>query len=284
MAVYRRTSRRRSILVLLVLTSITLITLDTRANGGGVTGSVRDSVRDAVAPAQDAVDNALSPVADWFDGVTSSGDLKRENAQLRRELEAARGRANQARAAIAANRELTALDGLTWTPGVPSVVAQITAASPGNFEATVGLNKGTGAGIRAGNPVVAGDGLVGRVAEASGRRATVLMLTDPSSGVSVRLESGANAVVTGRAGSSLLALEFLQPEDVEVKVGEMVTTSGLEPSRFPADIPVGKVVSVKKIPGALTQRILVRPLAEVGRLSYVRVLQWPAPGTSGLGG
>lgn len=277
MAVYRRTSRRRSVLILLVLTSITLITLDTRANGGGVTGSVRDAVRDAVAPAQDAVDDALSPVADWFDGVTSSGDLKRENARLRRELEAARGRANAARAAIAQNRELTELEDLTFVEGLDSVVAQITAASPGNFEETVGLNRGTDAGIVAGNPVVAGDGLVGRVASASGQRATVLMLTDPRSGVSVRLEgSGAAGVVNGRAGRDLLALEFLQPENVEVKKGEMVFTSGLEPSRFPPGIPVGKVVSVRRTPGALTQRIMVRPLADVGRLSFVRVLDWPA--------
>jgi rod shape-determining protein MreC len=217
--------------------------------------------------------------------VTSSGDLKRENARLRRELESARGRANAARAALAQNRELTELDGLTWTAGIPSVAAQITTASPGNFEETVGLDRGSRAGIVAGNPVVGGDGLVGRVAEASGRRAIVLLLTDPRSGVSVRLEgSGANAVVNGRAGSDLLALEFLQPQDVAVKKGEMVFTSGLEPSRFPPGIPVGKVVSIRKTPGALTQRIQVRPLADVGRLSYVRALQWPAAGSAGLGG
>jgi len=279
-AVYRRTHRRRSVLILLVLTSITLITLDTRANGGGVTGSARNAVRDAVAPAQDAVDDALSPVADWFDGVTSSGDLKRENARLRRELEAARGKANSARAALQQNRELTTIDSLPWTPGIPGVVAQITTPSPGNFEDTIGLDKGSDAGIVVGNPVVSGDGLVGRVAEVSGRRATVLMLTDPSSGVSVRLEgSNANAVVNGRAGGDDLTLEFLDPDTADVKVGEMVFTSGLEPSRFPPGIPVGKVTSVKKSPGALTSRIMVRPLAEVGRLSYVRALQWPTAGT-----
>jgi rod shape-determining protein MreC len=186
---------------------------------------------------------------------------------------------------MAQNRELTRLDDLPWTAGIPSVVAQLTTPSPGNFEETIGLNKGTADGIAAGNPVVAGDGLVGRVAEVSGRRATVLMLNDPSSGVSVRLEgSGANAVVNGRAGSDLLALEFLQPDDVTVKKGEMVFTSGLEPSRFPAGIPVGKVESVRKSAGALTQRITVRPLAEVGRLSYVRVLQWPSTGSPGPGG
>ena len=92
MAVYRRTSRRRSVLILLVLTSITLITIDARSNGGGVTRTVRDAARDTMAPVQSAVDDVLSPVADWFDGVAQSGNLKDENRTLRRELAQARGR------------------------------------------------------------------------------------------------------------------------------------------------------------------------------------------------
>jgi rod shape-determining protein MreC len=98
-AVYRRTSRRRSVLILLILTSITLITVDARGNNGGVTRTVRDSARDAMAPVQEAVDDILSPVADWFDGVTEGADLKQENRVLRRQLAEARGEAAQSRSA-----------------------------------------------------------------------------------------------------------------------------------------------------------------------------------------
>ena len=111
-----------------------------------------------------------------------------------------------------------------------------------------------------------------------GKRATVLLLTDPDSGVAVRLEnSGGTGLANGRAGSDLLRLDFVDP-DFKVKSGELVFTA--QSSRYPSDIPVGRVVSVKKAPGAIEQTILLQPLADIGRASVVKVLQ-TAPGGQG---
>ena len=60
MVVYRRESRRRPILVMVVITSLALITLDT--GGSGVIASIRSSARDVIAPVQDVVDDAFHPV------------------------------------------------------------------------------------------------------------------------------------------------------------------------------------------------------------------------------
>lgn len=265
-------------LILLILTSITLITVDARGNNGGVTRTVRDQARDAIAPVQEAVDDILSPVADWFDGVTQSADLKQENRVLRRQLAEARGEAALSRGARRQIRELRRLAELPYAPDAPGVTAQVIAGSPGNFESTIAVDKGSDAGIATGMPVVTGDGLVGRVVQASGKRATVLLLTDPGSGVFVRLEhSGGTGVASGRAGSDLLRLDFVKPE-FKVKPGELVFTAA--DSRYPADIPVGRVVSVKKAPGAIEQTILLQPLADIGRASVVKVLQ-TTPGGSG---
>ena len=86
-------------------------------------------------------------------------------------------------------------------------------------------------------------------------------------------------MLNGRAGSNLLRLEVAP--DVTVKRGDLLFTSGLEGSVFPANIPVGRVVSVKKEPGAIEQTILVRPLVDVGRASFVRALEWPPRGAGG---
>jgi rod shape-determining protein MreC len=272
MAVYRRTSRRRSVLILLVLTSITLITIDARSNGGGVTRTVRDAARDTMAPVQSAVDDVLSPVADWFDGVAQSGNLKDENRTLRRELAQARGEAAQSRAVRRENEELRKLAQLPLTQNLPGVDAQVIAGSPGNFESTVTLDRGSDAGIATGMPVVTGDGLVGRIVQASRKRATVLLLTDPNSGVAVRLEkSGGTGVASGRAGSNLLGLDFVNPS-FKVTKNELVSTA--DSSRYPANIPVGRVASVKTSPGAIEQTILVQPLADIARSSVVRVLKF----------
>jgi rod shape-determining protein MreC len=265
------------VLVLLVLTAVTLITLDQRGSGGGVIGSARDSARDAIAPVQSAVDDAFRPIRDWWDSVSDGASLKSENARLRKQLADARSDARSAEPALRENEELKQLTQLPFTGGIPVVATQIVSASPGNFQSSVELNKGTDDGIAVGQPVLAGKGLVGRITSASKLRSTVLLLTDPASEVGVRLPPPTNAtgVAKGRAGSDLLTLDFVSP-DVEVTRGEVVSTAGLQNAVFPAGLPVARVVSVEKSAGDLDQKIMLRPLVNVGRLEFLDVLMWPA--------
>lgn len=262
-------------LVLLVLTAVTLITLDQRGSGGGLIGSARDGARDAIAPVQTAVDDAFRPVGDWWSGVSDSAGLKSENARLRKQLADARSRALSAAPALRENEELKQLTQLPFVGGIPTVATQIVSASPGNFVSSVELNKGTEAGIVVGNPVVAGQGLVGRITSTSKQRSTVLLLTDPASEVGVRLPPpvSATGVAKGRAGANLLTLDFVSP-DVDVNRGDIVNTAGLQNAAFPAGLPVARVVSVDKSAGDLDQKIALRPLVNVGRLEFLDVLMW----------
>ena len=60
MDVYRQDRRRRFTLVLLVITSLALISLDER--GTGIIDSARTAAQDVVAPVQDLADDAINPV------------------------------------------------------------------------------------------------------------------------------------------------------------------------------------------------------------------------------
>lgn len=262
-------------LVLLVLTAVTLITLDQRGAGSGLITSARDGARDAIAPVQTAVDDAFRPVSDWWSGVSEGAELKSENSRLRKRLADARSRARAAGPALRENKQLKELDALPFVGGVPTVTTQVVAASPGNFVSSVELNKGTDAGIAIGNPVVAGQGLVGRITSATKRRSTVLLLTDPESEVGVRFATtGGTGLAKGRAGSNLLTLDFVSP-DVDVTKGDVVSTAGLQNAAFPAGLPVATVVSVEKSAGDLDQKITLRPLLNASRLDFLDVLRWP---------
>ena len=235
-----RPNRRRTILILLVLASITLITLDTRGGDNGIGGRVRNTARDVFAPVQDGVDSVTQPIEDWWDGVTRSGDIKAENRKLRRELQRARGQADAARATLRDNRELRRLANLTFVGDLKGVNAQIILGSPGNFEATVALDKGTDDGVVVDQPVVSGRGLLGRIARASGKRSTVLLLTDRDSGVDVRdTRTNQRGIINGRPDATLQQLDNLYgPGDI--KAGDILVTAGTAGGPFPPDIPVGQ--------------------------------------------
>jgi rod shape-determining protein MreC len=271
MVVYRR-GNRRSVLILLFVTSITLITLDVR--GSGQIAGARSVAHDVVAPIASAADTVFSPVGDWIGGVTHAGTLKDENSRLRKELDELKGKAARNRAFESENEELSKLLDLPYTEDSDAIAARVVSGSPGNFEWTVQIDRGTGDGVTEGMAVVTGAGLVGRVVEASGSRATVLLLRDPESGVEVVTETArTSGVAQGRTGESTLRLDFVDPA-VPVDEDELVFTSGGD-SRFPPSIPVARVEKVEKKRGELQQDIVLRPLVDLDSLEFVKVLRPP---------
>ena len=290
MVMSRRRSRRRSVLVLLVLSAVTLITLDQRGNTNAIQ-SLRDGANDAIAPVQSAVDGVFEPITDWWAGVTEASSLKRENARLERELAEATTAARRATPLELENQELRNLAGLTSVADLDRITTEIVAGTPGNFGSTVQLNKGSEAGIAVGMPVVAGTGLAGRITSVSAKRATVLLLTDPDSQVGVRFTTNeALGLAQGRAASAMLTLSILLDPgapnvEIDIPEGEVVVTAGLENGAFPAGLPVGRVDSAVTTGRDLDPRVLVEPLVNVSHLRFLDVLVWPVAGSEpGAGG
>ncbi len=274
MAVYRRSRRNRFFLVLLALTSVTVLTLDYRGGGDGALESVRQTARDAFAPVQAAADWAFSPVAGFFGSIGDFGDLRSENARLRRELEAARADAIRGADADRERQGLLQLQGLDYAGGLDSVPARVISTAPTNFQLTVTIDRGSDARLDVGMPVVTSAGLVGRITEVSKVRSTVLLITDPQSNVGVRLvNSGEQGVARGGGARNPLTLDLVAPE-IPVEVGEPVVTSGLERGLFPAQIPVGLVSRAEAPQGVLQKEIRLEPTVDLLRLEFVRILLW----------
>lgn len=265
-------------MILLVITSITLITLDERGKGTGIIGSIRSGAHDVVAPVQRGVHDITQPVTDWFDGVTSRGQLEKDNRKLRHEVESLRNQVRRNQAAAQENPTLKRQLGLPFLGDVKTVAAQVISGTPGNFDTTIEIDVGTARGVATGMPVVSDGGLVGRVVEASKNSATVLLISDPSSSVAVRLpKANATGVASGQSGTNMLSVSFVNP-DARVTKGIPVYTAGQQDGLYPAGIPVGTVSSVSKAAGANRYDIDVRPGVDLGRLQFVQVMKWTGPG------
>jgi rod shape-determining protein MreC len=268
----RRTSRPRFTLLLIVLTAITLITLDYRADGGGVTGSIRDGARTVLQPIGTAVDFVVTPVGNVIGGILDFGRVRRENAKLRDELADARSQVESAQDAKSELQRMEDELNLPSTGDIPSVAARVTGGSPSILQLTIEIDKGKDDGITKGMPVVSGGALVGRIQRATAHRSTVELLSDPSLSVGVRLATtGDLSVATGNGGDMVMSL--VEPNTV-IHPNDAVVTSGLQQSEYPPGLPVGKVRSAKRDEAGLTQSVSVRPLVNLRRLSFVRVLQW----------
>lgn len=272
MAVSRRGVRPRFTLLLLVLTSVTLLTLDFR--GDGAMAGVRSAAREVLAPVQGFSAAVTRPLSDIVQGVIHRGDLEAENAQLRAQLEEARGAEAEAEDALRERRALLDIQDLDFTGDIPSVPARVISNTPSNFELTVVIDRGTAHGIADGMPVVTGAGLVGRVTEVSSSRSVVRLLTDLTFSVGVRFTgSGEVGVATGRGRRDPMRVDLVAT-DTPIKKRELVVTSGLQQSAFPAGIPVGRVFSTQSVAGEDQKRVKVNPLVDLRKLAFVKVLQW----------
>ena len=266
----RLSDRPRSTLVLLVLASVTAITLDVR--GGGVVDAVRSAATDVAAPVRSAGDAVLGPVGDALAGVTGYDDVVEENERLRarvEDLEGGRLLADDARSELAALLEAADLAHFT---ALPTVAARVVGPPPSSFERTVQLDRGSDDGVGEDLPVVTGAGLVGRVVAVSRTRSTVRLVTDETSAVGSRLSrSGELAVAEGRGVDRPLRVGLLDARS-QVEAGDLLVTSGVVGSPFPGGIPLGRVVSVVRTPGALEPAVDVEPTVDLEGLRHVRVL------------
>lgn len=266
----RRSGRSRPTLVLLVLVSITVITLDFR--GGDLIGTLRRGAVDALAPAQGVGEAAFGAVGDAVSGITRYGPLEEENEALRARVEEIEGGALRDADAEAELEELLELQGLSRFTDLPTVPARVVGTSVSNFEQTLRLDVGGDDGVVEDMPVVTGRGLVGRVVDVSRARATVRLVTDPTSAVGVRLSASGDLGVAQGIGPDLpLELGLVDP-DTEVGGRELVVTSGVDDSFFPGGIPVGHVVRAEPAPGELEQEVAIEPVVDLARLRFVEVL------------
>jgi rod shape-determining protein MreC len=160
------------------------------------------------------------------------------------------------------------------------VIARVLSRGPTNYLSSLSIDLGAEQGIQPGMPVVTERGLVGRVLKVGPTTSTVLLITDPGSGVQAMIKrenSRAVGVVSGQAGSEPV-MDYIAQE-ADVATGDEVITSGLG-GNFPKGLTIGQVVEVKQRDFDMYQQAVVRPTVDFNRLEFVLVITnfRPLPG------
>lgn len=140
------------------------------------------------------------------------------------------------------NRELKKLLGLTETLSPEAIPAAVLARSADSWWQQLTLTKGSQAGVKVGDIVLAPGGLIGKVEKVSASTSRILLISDPSSQVGVMVSRTREMGVLQGTGTQRSILEFFEKEP-DVMIGDTIVTSGLS-SLYPAGIMIGQVRSV----------------------------------------
>jgi len=195
----------------------------------------------------------------------------KENRELKGRIARLAGDLQDYREIKRENERLRRLLGLRSS--APGYIATASVVSRGadQWIKTMVLDKGSADGVEKDMIVITPEGLTGKIVRVWPSYSEMLLLTDSSFSVSVRLQdSRVEGVVTGSGGDSCI-LKYIS-NDLDVKTGETVVTSGLD-AFYPKGIPVGEVVSARKTAPELFQHITIQPFVDDRRIEEVVIIK-----------
>jgi rod shape-determining protein MreC len=274
-ALTRRTSRSRFTLVLLVLVSVTLLTLDSR--GFGPLDAARSAALAVFAPVGDTAAGVLQPVSDTWNGAFGYGDVRRENEALKARVDDLQGRIVQGQASQQELEQLKRSLDLPFAGQIPTAHARVSSGAVSNFDDTIEIDKGTSSGIEKGMPVVSGGGLIGSVQRSSDGRSVIKLVTDRSFQVGVNVPNGAGRGVVAGLGDATTVRADQFDVNTPLDRDAILVTSGASRSFFPPGIPVGTVVSVTTDDTTQQKVADVKLTTNPGDVTYVTVLLYKPP-------
>ncbi|MCP5433407.1 MAG: rod shape-determining protein MreC [Alphaproteobacteria bacterium] len=264
---FRVFSLRLTLIVLMALSTL-MLALD-RAEAY-VLEQARDAITDAARPILEFFSGPLHAVGEVFSDVGEFMHVHEENQRLRAEVDRLLAWKQLAESQQRLLARYEALLNVSLNEETRYVTARVVGDSGGPFVDTLLVNVGRTEGVRKGQAVLAGEGIIGRVVGAGAKAARVLLLTDLNSRVPVLIEPSMQPAILVGDNTSEPRLVYVAAEN-EVAAGNRVVTSD-DGGVLPRGLPVGRV-SEREKDGTFRVEMFVRPASA----DLVRVIDYRVP-------
>ena len=268
---YGGDNRGRLLLIVLIVTSLFLITLDLR--GVQVIDGIRTGTQTALTPVQKAGSWVVSPFRNFLSDVTHLGRTRNQIEKLKADNDALRQTLLNRKVADAEIKQLKSVLNLAGNGGFKVVSAKvISQGSSTSFSQTITIDAGTKSGIHSNMTVISGFGLVGVVKYAYSNSAVVQLASDPAFRVGARIAGSQQIGILSGQGTRKGVLQLLD-NTRETKVGDAILARGSNNGRpFVPGVPIGEVTAVDNSAGAVTQTADVKFYSNFATLGVVSVV------------
>ena len=264
-------NRSRLLLVLLLVSSLFLITLDLR--GVNLASGIRSGVSTVISPVENLFTKVFSPVGNFASDVRNFGQSKKQITELNKQIDLLKANQILDEDMVSQLNQLRNVLDLAGSGGYQVVAARvINRGSTETFKETMTIDVGSRSGITKNMTVISESGLVGVVKSVTSNSSIVLLMSDPTFKVGVRIAGTQSiGVVSGQGGSTYL-LQLLDATG-EIKEGDALVARGSAGDRpFVPGVPVGIVTNVNSNASSITQNADVESSANLEKISVVAVV------------
>jgi rod shape-determining protein MreC len=263
--------RYRTLLLLILTLLLVFSVLSLSLKRSPALSKVQEMVVSMTAPGLEGLEYVGRSAKQLWQGYFYLAGVRRQNAELQRQLEEYKQREVRFQEAQQALTRLEVLLDLKRQVALPVIGARVIAYDPTLWSRSAIINQGKAQGVKEGLPVLAPQGIVGRIVVVYPEYSKVMLIVDRKSGADAMVQrTRVRGILKGKGGNRC-SLEFV-PKSADVQVGDLVLASGLV-GLYPKGLVFGKVTAANKKNPGVFQEIEVTPNVDLSTLEEVLVVK-----------
>ncbi len=268
--IYKKSTKDFYSLILLLSLSVSTIILDYKYNQADY---VRSFINDIIIyPLYNLSSLPRSMIISFMQEYQDIDMLEKEINELKSENMSLKIKLQEFDSLKEENERLLAIEKKSLESTKKQKIAKVLNNSASPTRKIAIIDKGQNDGLYKGQNVIGVNGLIGQIIELNMMSSKIILINDISHNVPGNVSrTGEKVIVAGSDNDSNLMIQFT-PIDTDIKVGDIVTTSGVA-GRFKSNIPIGKVISVTKDPEKKFSDINIKAFENLDNLSDV-ILIW----------
>jgi len=263
--------RYRTPLLLILTLLLVFSVLSLSLKRSPALSKVQEMVVSMTAPGLEGLEYVGRSAKQLWQGYFYLVGVRRQNTELQRQLEEYKQREVRFQEAQQALTRLEVLLDLKRQVALPVIGARVIAYDPTLWSRSAIINQGKAQGVKEGLPVLAPQGIVGRIVVVYPEYSKVMLIVDRKSGADAMVQrTRVRGILKGKGGNRC-SLEFV-PKSADVQVGDLVLASGLV-GLYPKGLVFGKVTAANKKNPGVFQEIEVTPNVDLSTLEEVLVVK-----------
>jgi rod shape-determining protein MreC len=159
---------------------------------------------------------------------------------------------------------------------IQKMVVEVISVDSDPYSDQIVINRGASDGVYEGQPVLDALGIVGQILHVGQASSRVILITDISHSVPVRVQRNGLRLLASGSGQIDKLIHNFVPQSADIKVGDLLVTSGLG-GKYPEGYPVAVVSFVSKNESREFVQIFSTPIAQIDRLRYLLLLSEKKP-------
>jgi rod shape-determining protein MreC len=212
-------------------------------------------------------------IYDWLTESTSDyAHLLEENQQLKSDALLLKAKLQKFEALETENTRLHSLLESSFKLGEQFISASLISVNQNQNTQLVVIDKGSRFNLFSGQTALNEDGVIGQIIDVRPLSSSIMLITDPNHAIPVEItRTGLRTIASGNGVQNTLTLPYL-PHNVDVKVGDLLTTSGLG-GVFPKGYPVA---TISKLTPLLGEAFMYAEATTIAKIESIRdiLLVW----------